>query len=172
MPWLWGSLVGEEAADVMITSGGEKPRGIQPPPAANELVFWTSDILDYCFFKFILSRPLCHRRKSSWVEHGATPLRRFTCEMPQGSARAHSIPGFSSDGQMVLVMLLLPHSMRLPTFYPQEDWEYEKASEQKEQRVAPSKMNINSLRTRIFILFTLPCLCPTKFIWKSYPLRW
>lgn len=113
------------------------------------------------FKKFTISRPLCCRRRKApelnmEPHHCGSSLVRCL----KASAQAHSIPGFSraAEGQgtgaffFFFVMLLLPHSMRLATFYYQDDWEYKRASEQKEQRVAPSKMNINFLRTRTLVL--------------------
>lgn len=161
----------------MITSGGEKTRGISASICCDELVFWTSDILDYCFLKNSLFLGHFAVGGKTAPELNVEPhhCRSSLVRCLKASAQAHSIPGFSRAvrrsgnwGHFFFVMLLLAHSMRLPTFYPQDDWEYKKASEQKEQRVAPSKMNINSVRTRILVLFlTLlwtECLCPHKLI--------
>ena len=168
----------------MITSGGEKTRGISASICCNELVFWTSDILDYCFLKnslFLGHFAVGEEKLPSWTcSHTIEEAHLWDASRPQPRLIPSQVSLGLSEGQgtgafFFFVMLLLPHSMRLATFYPQDDWEYKRACEQKEQRVAPSKMNINFLRTRILVLLLtlLWTECaPQTHIWKSYPLRW
>lgn len=169
----------------MITSGGEKTRGISASIRCNELVFWTSDILDYCFLKnslFLGHFAVGEEKLPSWTwSHTIAEAHLQDASRPQSRLIPSQVSPGLSEGQgtgaffFFFVMLLLPHSMRLPTFYPQDDREYKKASEQKEQRVAPSKMNINSLRTGTLVLLLAllwtECLCPTDSYMEIPPAK-